>query len=198
MTDAVEQWLLLLKARNAKHAETQQHVRRNNLLSLFFQEDMKQMPITRMTIKQQVHYECFGPDGKLKWMHDTPQNTLTELMDVMVADAIAAGPDPLITHAHLGTGIGQGAADTNLSAHFNEARTVVDSTTQGAGGSDNDVVIVTTFPAGICTGAVEEAGLFSNVAQATADMKAYDDTISKVKAAADSLVLTWTLTFGAS
>lgn len=153
---------------------------------------------SRCRTSQQVNYKCYGPDGKLKWEHNTPKNTLTELYDVMVADRISGGTDTLMTHCHLGTGSGQGSASTNLATYCNEARTAVDSTTQGSGAADNDVVIVTTFPAGVCTASIEEAGMFSNSTQTTADMKAYDDTISKVKAALDSLVITWTFPMGAS
>lgn len=156
------------------------------------------MPISKVGIKQQVNYKCYGPDGKLKWEHDTPKNTLTELMDVMVADSVSGGADALILYGHLGTGSGQGSASTNLATPCEEVRTADDSTTQGSGAADNDVVYVFTFAAGVCTASIEEAGLFSAEAYATADMKAYDDTISKVKAADDSLVLTWTLSFGAS
>lgn len=154
--------------------------------------------ISKMKIKQQVNYKCYGPDGKLKWEHDSPKNTLTELMDVLVADRISGGTDTLMTYAHLGTGSGQGSASTNLATPCEEVRTAPDSTTQGSGGSDNDVVIVTTFAAGVCTASIEESGMFSAEAYATADMKAYDDSLSKTKDAADSLVLTWTFTFGAS
>ena len=153
---------------------------------------------SKLPIKGRVDYVCRGQDGEIKWTHHTPQNTITELHDAMVADRISGGADTLITHCHCGTGAGQGAADTNLAAPIAENRTAVDSTTQGAGASDNDVVYVTTFPAGVCTGAIEEAGLFSAIAVATADMKCYDDTISKVKGALDSLVITWTNTYGAS
>jgi len=153
---------------------------------------------SKMKVTQQVHYECKGPDGKIKWTHNTPKNTLTELMDVMVADAISGGSDDLILFGHLGTGSGQGASDTNLATPCEEVRTADDSTTQGGGAADNDIVYVFTFAAGVCTGAIEEAGLFSAEAYATADMKAYDDSISKTKGADDSLEMTWTLTFGAS
>jgi len=156
------------------------------------------MPRSRVKITQQVNYKCYGPDGKLKWEHNTPKNTLTELMDVLVADRISGGTDTLCTHCHCGTGSGQGAASTNLATPCAENRTAVDSTTQGSGAADNDVVIVTTFPAGVCTASIEEAGLFSDIDRTVEDMKAYDDSLSKSKDAADSLVLTWTLTFGAS
>jgi len=149
-------------------------------------------------MRGKVNYKCYGPDGLLKWEHNTPENTLTELMDVMVADAISGGEDPLILYAHLGTGTGQDAADTNLAAPCEEVRTGPDSTTQGEGAADNDIVYVFTFAATVCTASIEEAGLFSAEAYATADMKAYDSTISKEKEAADALVLTWTLSFGAS
>ena len=152
----------------------------------------------KQTMKGKVDYVCTGPDGKVKWEHHTEQNTLTELFDVLVADRISGGTDALLTHGHCGTGSGQGASDTNLAAPCEEVRTAVDSTTQGSGASDNDVVIVTIFGAGVCTASIEEAGMFSAEAYATADMKAYDDSISKTKAAADTLTMTWTFTFGAS
>lgn len=156
------------------------------------------MPISKIGIKQQIHYECKGPDGKIKWTHDTPKNTLTELMDVLVADRLSGGTDTLLTHGHCGTGSGQGSSDTNLDAYFDEARTAVTSTTQGSGASDNDVVIEVNFGTGVCTGAIEEFGLFSDSDQTAADMKAYDDSISKTKGANDTLKVTWTGTFGAS
>lgn len=156
------------------------------------------MPKDKVPMKGKVDYVCRGPDGKIKWEHHTPENTLTELYDVMVADRISGGTDALLTHGHCGTGSGQGASDTNLDAPFAENRTAVQSTTQGTGASDNDVVIVVVFGAGVCTGAIEEFCLASDITYTTADMKAYDDSISKVKAAADTLTATWTGTFGAS
>lgn len=152
----------------------------------------------KMPIKAKVDYVCRGPDGKIKWMHHTPKNTITELHDVLVADRLSGGTDTLMTHCHCGTSTGGTSASTNLEARIDEARTAVDSTTQGSGASDNDVVIVTTFGAGVCTATITEVGLFSSSGQNTADMKCYDDSINKVKAADDTLEITWTITYGAS
>jgi len=151
-----------------------------------------------MKVKQQVDYVCRGPDGKIKWEHHTEKNTITELYDVLVADRLSGGSDTLITHAHCGTGTGQGSSDTNLATPCAENRTAIDSMTQGSAAADNDIVIVITFPAGVCTASIEEAGLFTSITYTDANMMAYDDSISKTKAAADSLELTWTLVHGAS
>ena len=153
---------------------------------------------SKMGIQYQVKYRMYNPKKGWYWEHITPKNTLTELMDVLAADRISGGTDALMTHCHCGTGTGQGSSSTNLATHIDEARTAVDSTTQGSGAADNDIVIVTTFGAGVCTATITECGMFSAEAQATADMKAYDDTINKVKAADDTLEVTWTFTFGAS
>jgi hypothetical protein len=149
-------------------------------------------------IKGRVNYKMFDAFGNMIWEHNTPENTITELHDVMVADHMAGGDDTLITHAHCGTGSGQTSSDTNLDAPMDEARTAIDSKTQDDGGDDNDVIVVTTFGAGVCTGNIEEAGLFSSSSQETADMKCYDDSISKSKGANDTLEVTWTITYGAS
>jgi len=151
----------------------------------------------KMKIKGTIHCVLYDENGNVKDVQED-HNTITELMDALVADRIAGGTDALLTHAHAGTGSGQTSADTNLDAYFAEARTAVTSSTQGAGGADNDVVVVFTLGAGVCTGTIEEIGLFSSSNQATGDMKAYSDTISFAKGALDTLVVTWTITFGAS
>jgi hypothetical protein len=153
---------------------------------------------SKMGIRAKVDYRMFNPEKGWYWEHHTPQNTITELHDALVADRLAGGTDTLFTHCHCGTGSGQTSASTNLATHINEARTAVTSSTQGAGAADNDVVVITTFGAGVCTAAIEECGLFSAAAQATADMKCYDDIISKNKGADDTLEITWTITYGAS
>lgn len=149
-------------------------------------------------IRGRVNYKMFDAFGNKIWEHNTPENTITELHDAMVADHMAGGSDTLITHAHCGTGSGQTSSDTNLDVYMDEARTEIDSKTQGTGADDNEVVVVATFGAGVCTGDIEEVGLFSSSSQATADMKCYDDTISKSKGADDTLEITWTITYGAS
>jgi hypothetical protein len=146
-----------------------------------------------MKIKGKVHCVLYDKDGNVKDVQED-HNTITELMDALVANRIAGGSSALLTHAHAGTGAGGTSASTNLVAYFAEVRTTVDTTTQVV----NDVVIVFTLGPTVCTGTIEEIGLFSSLKQATGDMKAYSDTISFAKGDGDTLVVTWTITFGAS
>ena len=145
-----------------------------------------------------VKYEVYNKEGELvyKHKHDFPKehNTVCDLYYDLIADRMAGGADTLITHGHCGTGNGQVATDTNLDTPCGEARTAIDSSTQGAGADLHKVTVITTFGAGVCTGNLEECGLFSDANQATADMKLYDDTLSYAKGAGDTLVVTWVIT----
>ncbi len=162
---------------------------------------MSEIKEKAMKIRGKMEYVLYDKDGKIKQTGGC-ENTITALHDALVADRLAGGSDALFTHGHAGTGTGQTSASTNLATHFDEARTAVDSSTQGAGGADNDVVVVFTLGAGVCTGTVDEFGLFSASAQATADMKTYSDNSASgyaiPKGANDSIVVTWTITYGAS
>jgi hypothetical protein len=155
------------------------------------------MPQDKIKVKGHVKCVLKDENGNVKEVQEF-DNLVTELFDALVADRFAGGSDTLITHGHAGTGSGQTAADTNLDAHFDEERTAITSITQGTGAADNDVVVVFTLGAGVCTGDVKEIGLFSDSAQTTADMKAYSDTISFAKGALDTLTITWCFSFGAS
>lgn len=152
----------------------------------------------RAQIMGHVKYVGRDKNGKINYQHehDFPKehNTVCDLYYDLIADHMAGGTDTLITHGHCGTGSGQGATDTNLATHLDEARTAIDSKTQGSGADLHKMVVVVTFGAGVCTGNLQECGLFSAEAQATADMKLYDDSLSYDKAAGASLEITWTIT----
>jgi len=121
-------------------------------------------------------------------------NLVTVEYDRLTADLVSGGSDDSASHMGVGTGSGQTSTDTDLATSV--VRVVLDSTAQGAGGDDNDVIYVCTFPAGTGTGALTEAGLFS--ASASGDMFLYDDFSVINKGALDSLEITWTVTFGNS
>ena len=150
----------------------------------------------KQQIRGKVHYVLRGPDGKVKATHDTVMNTITALHDCLVADRLAGGSDTLITHGKLGTGSGQEASDTDLDTPCSGARTAIDSLTQGTGGDDNDAIVVVTFGAGVDTGTITEAGLFTHLSNAV--MQCYDDSLNVTKGADDTLEITWTITYGAS
>lgn len=148
---------------------------------------------TKLTIKGRMLLQQFGPDGVLK-AERIYENTITNLMDAHVADQLSDQGEAAIGYMSVGTGNGQGAADTGLSAVLD--RNALDSTTQGAGADDNDVIYVCTWAAGDGTGAITEAGIMR--ANDDASMMTYADFAVVNKLAADSLVITWTVTFGAS
>jgi hypothetical protein len=153
-----------------------------------------------MGIKGKVEYTLLDENGHVK-QQGICMNTITELHDALVADRLAGGSDVLFTHGHAGTGTGGTSASTNLVTPFGEARTAVTSSVQGAGVADNDVIVTFTLGAGVCTGTVDELGIFSSSNQATGDMKCYSDNTTGYaipKGAGDSLVVTWTMTYGAS
>lgn len=135
--------------------------------------------------------ELFGPDGKLKARREV-HNTVTVLCHKMAADQLLAAPSVAKPGwMEVGTGSGQDANDSVLAAYIAGSRTALDSKTRGANAI---VTMVCTFPAGTGTGAITEAGVFNVVTENTTDLCLYADFAVINKAAADSLVLTWTLT----
>lgn len=148
---------------------------------------------SKMGIKGRAYLQLFGPDGELK-EERIIYNTVTELMDAQVADAMSDQGDGSIDYMAVGTGAGQGSADTGLATSLD--RNALDSTTQGAGAADNDVVYVCTWAAGDGTGAITEAGVMRD--DDDTKLMLYADFSVVNKGAADSLVITWTATFGAS
>ena len=121
-------------------------------------------------------------------------NTITELMDAQVADQMSAQVLAAIGFMSVGTGSGQTAASTGLAVDLD--RNALTSTTLGVGAADNDVVYVGTWAAGDGTGAITEAGILQ--ADNNTTLMTYSDFAVINKGAADSLVITWTVTFGAS
>lgn len=144
-------------------------------------------------IKGLAHLQLFGPDGKLK-EERIIHNTVTELMDAHVADCLSDQGDGTIDYMAVGTGSGQTSADTGLDTTLD--RNALTSTTQGSGGADNDVVYVGTWAAADGTGAITEAGLMRD--DDDTKLMLYADFSVINKGAADTLVITWTATFGAS
>jgi len=92
----------------------------------------------------------------------------------------------------VGTGTGQDAADSTLAAYIADSRTALDSKTRG---SNAIITMVCTLGAGVGTGAITEAGVFNVVTQNTTDLLLYASFAAVNKAAGDTLVITWTLTF---
>ena len=146
-----------------------------------------------MGIKGRAHIELRGPDGELKEVRDI-FNTITELMDAQVADQMSDQGQAAIGYMAVGTGSGQTSASVGLAANLE--RHALTSTTQGAGGDDNDVIYVGTWAPTVGTGAITEAGILE--LDDNTSLMTYSDFAVINKGAADSLVITWTASFGAS
>ena len=136
--------------------------------------------------------ELFDENGKLKDVREL-ENTVTVLGHQMAADQILDSPSVAVPGwMELGTGTGQDLNDSTLATYISGSRTALDSKTRGANAI---ITMVCTFGAGVGTGAITEAGVFNVVTQNTTDLILYDDFSVINKAAGDSLVVTWTLTF---
>ena len=144
-------------------------------------------------IKGQIKLTLMDKNGRVKQVVEK-ENTITNLMDAHVADQMSDSGDAAIGYMAVGTGSGQGASSTGLAT--SAARVALDSTTQGTGADDNDVVYAATFPAGTGTGALTEAGIMQG--NNNTSLMAYDDFAAVNKGALDILLIAWTITFGSS
>jgi len=146
-----------------------------------------------MGIKGKAHIQLFGSDGELK-EERIILNTITELHDAHVADQLSDQGEAAIGYMAVGTGSGQTSASTGLAANLD--RNALTSTTQGAAGDDNDVIFVGTWAVGDGTGAITEAGILR--ADNDITLQTYSDFAVVNKGAADTMTITWTVTYGAS
>ena len=131
--------------------------------------------------------ELFDGEGTLK-QRELTHNTMTTAGKNGIASQIASTPAlPKAAWMELGTGTG---GTTLLNAYIVASRTAV--TSYIAAGAITTYIC--TFGAGVGTGAVTEAGLFDVVTQNTINMWTYGSFAVVNKLAADSIVLTWTIT----
>ena len=144
-----------------------------------------------LRMKGHMVAKLYGPEG-LKDVREV-WNTVTVLGHKMAADQLLAAP-AVVTPGwmEVGTGTGQDLNDSILAAYIAGSRTALDSKTRGANAI---ITMVCTLGAGVGTGAITEAGVFNVVTQNTTDLICYADFAAINKLAADSLVITWTLTF---
>ncbi len=148
----------------------------------------------RGDLKMNGHFkaELFDISGNLKDAREI-HNTVTVLGHKMSADQLLASPAVAKPGwMEVGTGTGQTAASTTLATYISGSRTALDSKTRGANAI---ITMVCTLGAGVGTGAITEAGVFNVVTQNTTDLLCYASFSVINKAAGDSLVITWTLTF---
>ena len=144
----------------------------------------------RVAIVGHLSLVLYGPDGQVKDRREV-HNTVTTAGDKIVADAMSDQGETPLSHMAVGTG-SPGA--TALGSELD--RNALTSTTQGSGADDNDVVYVGDWAAGDGTGAITEAGIFNAAAAGVMLCSASFSAVNK--AAADTLQIVWTLTFGST
>jgi hypothetical protein len=138
--------------------------------------------------------------GSLFLVEGAPEivpNTITELGDAQVADAMSDRTSTVPSNCAVGTGtLGKTAASTVLVTEF--TRQPVDTGVQGVGAADNDVIWTTTFTAMVGTPSLKEAGMFNAANPPGGIMFCYTDYSAKIMDPSDTLIIVWTLTCGAS
>jgi hypothetical protein len=138
-----------------------------------------------VSIKDNVKIVLKGPDGNVK--HSSVHNTVTTAGKQGAADQILAAPS-LSKPTHMAIGTGAPAA-TLLGTEL-DRNALTSKLRSGA-----VVTMVADWAAGDGTGAITEAGLFDIATVNTVNMWASASFSVVNKAAADTLQITWTLTF---
>jgi len=133
--------------------------------------------------------------GKIKALREF-DNVFTDVGDAHVADQMASTPgEDVISDMSIGTVTTTlTAGDTQLGGE--DDRNTLTSFTQGAGGDDNKVVYIGDWAAGDGTGAITEAGIFNSHTADSGTMLCAQTFSVINKGAADTLQITWTVTFG--
>jgi hypothetical protein len=118
------------------------------------------------------------------------RNLVTAVGKGVIANRMLAGPTlGAMTHLAVGTGATAPAAgDTALVAEVAGSRTALTSATNAA----NVTTYACTFPPGVGTGTLQEAGLFN--AAAAGQMQNRSTFAAVTKDPTDGLTITWTTT----
>lgn len=148
-------------------------------------------------IKGKVEYELRDKEGNLK-DSGLIMNTITDLFDAHIAERLTANTTGSIQFIALGTGTGQTRTSTDLATFEAGTFLGLSGLIQGAGGADNDVIYSGFWAAGVGTATITEAGVFRSSGTSRSTLMTYNDGLSVVKGADDTLKIDWTVTLGSS
>lgn len=143
----------------------------------------------KLRLVANVHVELFGPDGELKDERRV-HNLVVDTGEAHIADQLSSAPgQAVMSHMAIGTGSTAAAGgDTTLGAET-DRNALTSRTDAGA-----VVTYVGNWAAGDGTNAaLREAGIFNAAAAGTMLARVVYANIDKQ--AADTLQITWTLTF---
>lgn len=141
---------------------------------------------SKLDIITNVKLELFSSDGKLKETRKV-HNTVTDAGHYGIIDQILASPTlSKVGWMEVGTGTG---GTTKLNSYLT-GRVALTSKTR----LNKVVTMVATFPGGVSTGTITEAGVFDVATENAVNMWMYATFTAIPKGASDSLTITWTLT----
>lgn len=128
--------------------------------------------------------------GNIKTQTTVP-NLVVTVGKTVIASRLTGNTTGVMSHMAVGTtNTFQIAANTTLGAEISGSRTAL--TTSGGVAVANEITYAATFPAGVGTGAIVEAGIFN---AATAGSMLCRTTFSVVnKDVGDSLTINWKIT----
>jgi hypothetical protein len=137
-----------------------------------------------------VKARLLDPNGTVKEEKDLGYNLIVDTGKQGIADQLLAAPTiPKPTHMGIGTGATAPAAANTALVTETGTRQALTKTRSG-----NVVTNVAIFGAGVGTGAITEAGIFTAVSAGTMFSRIVFSPINK--GANDTLELTWTYTIG--
>jgi hypothetical protein len=136
-----------------------------------------------------LNIKIIGPDGTVKEEQNVDNLVVTVGLN-FIASRIRDASASVMSHMAVGSGTAPAAAG-NTALGTELGRVALTSTTA----TNNQVAYVATFGAGVGTGAVTEAGLFSASTGGTMLCRTVFSVVNKE--AADTMSITWTVTIGA-
>ena len=138
--------------------------------------------------KDNVHLVLRGPDGQVKH-EQTVHNLIVTAGVAAIVSRLASSPGSAVpTHGGVGTGTTAAVAGNTVLETPLSSRVALTSNTASAG----VLTMVQDYAAGVSTGAITEAGIFSASTNGTMFSRAVFTVINK--AAGDTLSITWTYT----
>lgn len=147
---------------------------------------MKNFGSSKVYFKSNVILSLFDKDGILK-QQERIRNLVTvvgldSIIDQLLDSPVVAVP----RYMELGTGT---PAEFKLGNYIPNSRTIIEKTR-----IDNVLYMRCTFPAGVGTGTVTEAGVFNTFIQDAGDMYVSASFVGIPKDASSLLVVLWTIT----
>ena len=124
-------------------------------------------------------------------LHTLEKNLVVTTGKQLIASRLAGNTSAVIGWMSVGTsGTAAQVTDTTLLSEIARVSTSV----SGGTPSGNTVLYTATFPAGVGTGALQEAGLFNQNSAGTMLARTVYSVINK--GAADEMIVNWTITAG--